>query len=141
MGFGVQASLTAQIGSFVIKGGLDVKHLKWTCIALFFVFAVIAISTPVSADGQYVTGKEWTESKKSEKLSYLMGISNLMSADYMLQKKSGRAGGSAIPELYRETANISIEQAMDLIDAWYAANPDEMNETVLDVIWVTIVER
>ncbi len=117
------------------------KHLKWTGITLFFVFAVIAISTPLSADGQYVTGKEWTESKKSEKLSYLMGISNLMSADYMLQKKSGRAGGSAIPELYRETANISIEQAMDMIDAWYAANPDEMNETVLDVIWVTIVER
>ncbi len=117
------------------------KHLKGVCIALFFVSAVIGNSAPVSADGQYVTGKEWTASKKSEKLSYLMGISNLMSADYMLQKKSGRAGGSAIPELYRETANISIEQAMDMIDAWYAANPEEMNETVLDVIWVTIVER
>ncbi len=117
------------------------KYLKEVCIALFFSSAVIATSTSVSADGQYVTGKEWTESKTSEKLSYLMGISNLMSADYMLQKKSGRAGGSAIPELYRETANVSINQAMDMIDAWYAANPEEMNETVLDVIWETIVER
>jgi hypothetical protein len=102
---------------------------------------VTLLAPPAIAEGAYVTGVNWKASSKSEKLAYVLGISNLMSADYELQRKGGRARGSAISEMYGATANVSVEKAVATIDAWFAANPDKMDDTVLDVIWMTLVER
>ena len=102
----------------------------------------MALCAPAAmADGDFVNGTHWAASKKDEKLAYLLGISNLMSADYLLQSKGGKARGSAIPRLYEALANVSVEQAAAAIDAWYSANPDRQNEDVLDVIWLTLVEK
>ena len=102
----------------------------------------IALCAPAAlADGDFVNGTHWAASKKDEKLAYLLGISNLMSADYLLQNKGGKARGSAIPELYEALESVSVEQAADAIDAWYSANPDRKNQSVLDVIWLTYVEK
>ena len=102
----------------------------------------VALCAPAAmADGDFVTGTHWAASKKDEKLAYLLGISNLMSADYALQRKGGKARGSAIPELYEALENVSVEQAAAAIDAWYSANPDRKSEDVLSVIWLTLVEK
>jgi hypothetical protein len=102
----------------------------------------MALSAPAAmADGDFVNGTHWAASKKDEKLAYLLGISNLMSADYALQRRGGNARGSAIPELYEALESVSVEQAAAAIDAWYSANPDRKSEDVLSVIWLALVEK
>jgi len=109
--------------------------------AVLVVLAALFFSQPAYADGAYATGSDWTASSRDAKLSYLLGISNLMSAEYQVQKKNGRTGGSAIAKMYGALENTSIEQAASSIDGYFEANPDKMNDTVLDVIWLTLVER
>ena len=109
--------------------------------AVVCTLGVAITSAPARADGVYATGVEWKASTENEKLAYVLGISNLMSADFVLQQKGGRAGGSAITEMFTATSDVSVEQAVAAIDAWYAENPDETDDTVLDVIWMTLVER
>jgi len=102
----------------------------------------MALFAPAAmAAGEFVNGEHWAASNKDEKLAYLLGISNLMSADHALQSKGGKARGSAIPELYEALAGVSVEQAAAAIDGWYSANPDRKSEDVLSVIWLTLVEK
>ena len=107
------------------------------------IFATLAFGmpTPAAADGQYATGDDWIRSSPVEKYSYILGVSNLMSADYQLQIKNGQASGSAIPELFKAVENVTIEQAVEAIDAYLAENPEVRGSSVLDVIWLALVER
>ena len=118
------------------------RRLRLHCTAAVVATVVLAFGlAPASAEGVYATGAEWTKSSQGEKLAYLLGISNLMSADYELQRKNGAAGGSAIPKLYAGTSDFTIEQTAAAIDAYFAQNPDMLGDSVLDAIWITLVER
>jgi hypothetical protein len=48
---------------------------------------------------------------------------------------------TAIPELFKAVENVTIEQAVEAIDAYLAENPEVRGSSVLDVIWLALVER
>ena len=47
---------------------------------------------------------------------------------------------SFIGTLWKNIDNLTLDQCIDRIDSWYANNPDELDEVVLDVIWKDMVE-
>lgn len=112
--------------------------------ALLASAATVSLPASASAEGVFATGEDWTDSSREVKVAYIYGIANLMSAEYAIQTRSGGPlpdSRSAIPRLYRGTASTSIDQVIAAVDGWYAANPDELGQDVLSVIWLTLVER
>jgi hypothetical protein len=92
----------------------------------------------------YITGTEWQAARGSEKLSYLLGIADLMSAEYAFQRKDGRAEpdrDSAIGRLQAGFTGVSIRDAAARVDAFYRNNPDQIDQTVLEALWITLVEN
>ena len=83
----------------------------------------------------------WKKSAPILKRTYLVGFSNLLSAEYAVQKTFGPPPDdqTAIQRLYEEIDDVTLDEAVSRIDAWYEANPDEMDTTVVEVIWLDMV--
>ncbi len=65
-----------------------------------------------------------------------------MSAEYAFQKESGFPDDSksSIRRVYEGTDEATLDEAVKRIDDWYKNNPDKIDETVLEVIWLDMVE-
>jgi hypothetical protein len=75
------------------------------------------------------------------KRAYLVGVSNLMSAEYVYQKEFGPPPDkqTTIQRLYEEIDEVTLDGAIDRIDKWYEDHPDQLDMTVLEVIWLDMV--
>lgn len=112
-------------------------------LAIAMAFTPMAMAQDSGGTG-YITGTQWQKAKRASKLSYLIGIADLMSAEYTFQKKKGGPLSdrrSAVPRLYRGFSGVTIEQAMAGVDAFYRDNPDEIGQTVIEALWITLVEK
>jgi len=104
--------------------------------------AFLAVSSASAAeDVPFVDGTMWKKSAPILKRTYLVGFSNLMSAEYAYQKEFGPPPDrqTAIQRLYEEIDDVTLDGAVAKIDAWYAANPDKMDTKVIEVIWLDMV--
>lgn len=101
-------------------------------------------ATPAAAEGDipFVDGTMWLASNSLAKRSYLIGISNLLSAEYAYQQKFGPPpdNKTAIQRLYEEIDDLTLDGSIARIEAWYKNNPDKHDEAVLGVIWLDMVE-
>ena len=95
--------------------------------------AIFAAAATAEEDVPFVDGKLWLASVPGEKQAYLIGISNLMSAEYAFQKEMGPPpdGQTTIQRLYEEIDDVTLDEAVERIDAWYARNPGKKDMTVL----------
>ena len=99
-------------------------------------------SMPAGAeDVPFVDGKSWKKSAPILKRSYLVGVSNLMSAEYAYQQTFGPPpdNQTTIQRLFEEIDEVTLDEAIDRIDKWYEGHPDQMDTTVLEVIWLDMV--
>lgn len=113
-----------------------------SCLVAIFAVAIVAFSAPAFAeDVPYIDGKLWKDSAPILKRTYLVGISNLMSAEYAYQKEYGPPPDdqTVIRRLYEEIDDLTLDGVVDRIDAWYTAHPDKQATTVLEVIWLDMV--
>ena len=92
-------------------------------------------------DVPFVDGKSWKKSAPILKRSYLVGVSNLMSAEYAYQQEFGPPPDrqTTIQRLYEENDEVTLDGVIDRIDDWYEAHPDQLDMTVLEVIWLDMV--
>jgi hypothetical protein len=91
----------------------------------------------------FVDGTMWGDSSNAEKVSYIVGLSNLLDAAYAYQQGSENAPTgeqSFIGTLWANVDDLTLDQCIARIDSWYANNPDRLDEVVLDVIWIDMVE-
>lgn len=112
------------------------------CVFAVIAAAALALAAPAAAeDVPFVDGTMWKKSAPILKRSYLVGISNLLSAEYAYQKEFGPPPDrqTAIQRLYEEIDDVTLDQAIERVDAWYAANPEKMDMTVIEVIWLDMV--
>ena len=112
----------------------------WASVAI--AAAALVLASPAAAeDVPLVDGTMWKKSAPILKRTYLVGISNLMSAEYAVQKEFGPPPDdqTAIQRMYEEIDDMTLNEAVEQIDAWYAANPGKMDTTVLEVIWIDMV--
>ena len=113
--------------------------------ALIAVFALGLIAPSGVAAEEYVPlvdGATWKKSAPILKRAYLIGVSNLMTAEYLYQKELGPPpdNQTTIQRLYEEIEASSLNEAIDRIDQWYEKNPDQLKEPVLVAIWLDMVE-
>jgi hypothetical protein len=111
-------------------------------IAAGVVAGVLALTSPAAAeDVPFVDGTMWKKSAPILKRTYLVGFSNLLSAEYAYQKAFGPPPDrqTAIQRLYEEIDDVTLDGAIAKIDAWYGANPEQMDTTVVEVIWLQMV--
>ena len=89
----------------------------------------------------FVDGTDWKKSAPILKRAYLIGVSNLMSAEYAFQQTFGPPPDlqTTIQRLYEEIDDVTLDGAIARIDKWYAENPDQLDMTVLEVIWIDMV--
>ena len=103
-----------------------------------------ALSTAQQADPvPFVDGDMWEASSREEKVSFIVGMSNLMDTEYAFQQKSGdppSADQSFVATLWDSIDDLTVDECIDRIDQWYESNPDDMDTVVIDVIWVDMVE-
>jgi hypothetical protein len=112
----------------------------WLLAALFSVS--LATASPVAAEEvPFVDGTMWKKSAPILKRTYLVGFSNLLSAEYAYQKAFGPPPDrkTAILRLYEEIDDVTLDEAVASIDGWYEKNPDKMDTTVVEVIWLEMV--
>ncbi len=90
----------------------------------------------------FVDGAMWKETPNVLKRAYLVGVSNLLAAEYLYQKAFGPPPDrqTSIQRLYEGVDESTLDGAIGRIDAWYEANPDQLDTTVIEVIWVDMVE-
>ena len=111
-------------------------------IGALLAVAFLAWSVPVAAeDVPFVDGESWKKSAPILKRAYLIGVSNLMSAEYAYQQEFGPPPvmQTAIQRLYEEIDDVTLDQAIERIDKWYEAHPDHLDTTVIEVIWLDMV--
>jgi hypothetical protein len=112
----------------------------WFAVAV--VAAALGLASPAAAeDVPFVDGTMWKKSAPILKRTYLVGFSNLLSAEYAYQKEFGPPPDrqTAIQRLYEEIDDVTLDGVIAKIDAWYGANPEQMDTTVVEVIWLQMV--
>jgi len=86
-------------------------------------------------------GNDWKGSSESERVAYLVGISNMISVGNAYdQKKVPGQDKTFMRQAARGFSGNTVAQAMKRVEAWYAANPDRMDVPVPSVLWVDIVK-
>ena len=101
-------------------------------------------ATPVPAEEvPIVDGVLWSQSSANDKRSYLIGVSNFLSLEYAYQssaKPPPTPEQSSVPDFFNYTGDITLNQAITAVDAWYKTHPDETDTPVLTVLWRALVE-
>lgn len=115
-----------------------------TALALGLALTSAAPAAADTAGGRtYITGTEWQRSAERSKLAYVLGIADLMSAEYAFQSaRSGLSNSrSAIGRLHAGFSDVSVTDAVAGIDAFYTENPDKLDQTVIEALWIILVKE
>ena len=110
----------------------------WLCAFLLVLAPSLAV-----ADVPFVDGKMWEASSRLEKVSYIVGLSNLLDAEYAFQQKSGNppsAEHSFVGLLWENIDELTVDECIERIDRWYRNHPADKDTAVIDVIWVDMVQ-
>ena len=120
------------------------KTRRWITRALLVTATTILGAGPAAAseDVPFVDGTMWKATATPLKRAYLIGIANFMSAEYLFQRKNGFPpdSQSSIRSVYEGIDDVTLDQSIARIDGWYAKNPGKNDTTVLEVIWLDMVE-
>jgi hypothetical protein len=87
-----------------------------------------------------VTGKHWTQATEDQKKAFLLGMATMIMIEYNLQAKQAvPSEATVVPELVDGLSGTTFEQLMSQVDAYYQAEPDQINRPVVETIWFEMV--
>ncbi len=88
----------------------------------------------------FATGQHWTKSSPEVKKAYLVGLANAFQVEAAFEAKNPPTDAqSIVPRLTRGMKGQTLDGVRDVLDAWYAQNPDRLDRPVFEVIWFEIV--
>ncbi len=92
-----------------------------------------------ASEAVLLTGKTWQAMTLDQRVAYVCGIGNL--AEFDRTRESGRAMNrkSFIPYLVKGLSGKTINDIVRDVDAYYRANPGQVNRPVLDAIFRAII--
>ena len=86
-------------------------------------------------------GNDWNKSDTEDRLAYLAGISDMLTAGYAYDSKKLLEQENTFMRIAFKGLNATtIPEAMERIDAWYKANPGQLDKPILSVIWIDIAK-
>lgn len=97
------------------------------------------------------TGELWMKTTKEQKQAYLFGIDSAIAVEYFVNSKeaakAAKAGKKPVYTLspfergwMEAFTNVSREQAIEKVNAWYGAHPNGLDRPVLDVLWYEVIK-
>jgi len=102
---------------------------------------VQAQSSAEDPDAPIATGEHWTTAKPNAKLAYLLGIVNVIEIEQALQVDMQITDeASLVPVMVRGLKDMTLNQIVEVVDRWYADNPDQLTRPVLETIWVEVAQ-
>lgn len=120
---------------------MRMKHLCAALIAASLLTlgpAALQAQTTTSPQAD-LTGKNWLAGEKEGKLAFLYGASNVIAIEMIGAEKTGRPAPLFAQGWTEAFRNTTYPQLLEQIDAWYEANPDQLNRNVFDVIWNELI--
>ncbi|RRD72396.1 MULTISPECIES: hypothetical protein [unclassified Desulfovibrio] len=132
------------------------KSIMTLGLALALVFACIpADAAQQAASGaknpvDQFTGHVWQQTPDKEKMSFLFGVETAIAVEYFvhdkLAEKAAKEGKAPAHTLspfekgwMKAFEGMSRADAVKMVDAWYAANPQRLDRPVMEVIWYELV--
>ena len=97
-------------------------------------------AAPQTPSQDLVTGKHWQSSTVQERRAYLIGVSNVISVGARADVRQGREDTFSL-HAQKGLDGTHLDEAVSAIDAWYKANPDQLDKPVLSVIWRELAKR
>lgn len=103
---------------------------------LFLCLLLLACGVAQAANpADSLTGKEWGESGKSEKLAFLYGASNVVAIEMESANLSQKPASKFVTGWMKAFGSQTPEQVCTLLDIWYVQHPKDANRHVFDVLW------
>lgn len=92
---------------------------------------------PVAAAGNNIdlTGKQWLDSSRNEKLAFLYGASSIVAIESMIADKAGREPSVFVRAWVNTFKDTSWSDLEAKLNAWYVSHPRQQDRHVLDVLW------
>ena len=115
--------------------------LPGAILAVLLAFSLTADAQQQSprSDLVMINGQHWTQSERSTKLAFLMGLGNFFEVEQALQQgKPVADGDSLVPVFARGLDNETLTTIMEKVDAWYTSNTDRLDRPAIEVIYFEI---
>jgi hypothetical protein len=97
---------------------------------------LLILSGLARAELPIATGEHWTTATEREKKAFLLGFATMAKIEYEIQGTSPPPDDKTFIQLMvKGLSKYNLTSAMEAIDAWYAANPDQLKRPVIEVIW------
>lgn len=88
-----------------------------------------------------VTGEQWVQSSPDVKKAYLVGVSNLLDVERAYHASRAPADSHDIATGFAQgMQGQTLDGVRASVDAWYAANPAQLQRPVLETIWTELAE-
>ncbi len=119
------------------------------CLGTATVIAALGLALPGAIQAQdyedlgLVTGVEWVASTQAEKASYIIGVSNMMSVEYAWQEHLNDPPTweqTLVQDMWDALEHVTLNGAIAVVDEFYKNNEDQKYQSVLNVLWVELVE-
>jgi hypothetical protein len=94
-----------------------------------------------AAQPRFADGNDWTKSSEAQKQAFLFGIANAISVAVGWDARHVPQGQTTFSR--RAAAGlggVSLGEAVQRVDAWYAANPGKLETPVVAVLWLDIAK-
>ena len=121
-------------------------RLRQGALAAASIFALACFGPAIAQDDPppFVDGNSWSDSSENEKISYIVGAADMLLLEYITQSKAETPvtdDQSSIRHFYEDIDELTANEVVAVVDAWYSANPDSQETPVLVVIWNELVEN
>lgn len=111
--------------------------MRRLCSLVVALVLVCGACLPAAAaeSGVDLTGKQWLDSSRNEKLAFLYGASNIIAIESMIAEKAGKEPSVFVRAWVKAFKDTSWSDIEAKLDNWYAAHPKQRDRHVLDVLW------
>ncbi|GEM_PF-942458 len=121
---------------------------KITLLALVFIFTALIFSAKVFAvedarktKADLLTGKTWQLLSLEGKRAYVLGAGELAEIERELIAKQPHMQRHGFTEKFAEALEgVPTDEIVNGIDAFYSDHPDQLDVSVMTVIWDTMIK-
>lgn len=95
-----------------------------------------AVASVANAEVKLPDGNDWARGTAGEHYAYVLGISNTLTIGYVSDEK--RVPGNKETFTHRAVAGLgdtTVEGAVNVVSAWYKANPGKLDTPIVQVLW------
>ena len=115
--------------------------ISFGIICMLLVAWASAVSAKEEIKAPLLTGKTWINMSQDQKSAYIWGAGDIIDLEQELME--------IYPELKRDSfvtksvegiGDVTINDIVSTVDSFYRENPDQVNLSVIRVIWDTMIK-